>query len=141
MISTPNNQSRILVNPPSMDKFYNTWQFSQAVRVDATVWVAGQIGVDSRGRPGRDIEEQTRLCLQNLTTVLTEAGSSLADVVELVSYHISMDDLQTFVAVKSEFFPSNYPAWTAIGVTALALPELLVEVKAIAVVDSGISPT
>jgi enamine deaminase RidA (YjgF/YER057c/UK114 family) len=48
-----------------------------------------------------------------------------------------MDDLHTFAAVKSEFFQKNYPAWTVVGVTALALPELLVEVRATAVIGSG----
>jgi enamine deaminase RidA (YjgF/YER057c/UK114 family) len=133
------NQARILINPPGSEQFYNTWQFSQAVRVGDTLWAAGQLGVDGNGQPGRTIEEQTRLAFQNLARVLAEAGSSLADVVELVTYHLAMNDLHTVAAVKAEFFTANYPAWTVVGVTALALPELLIEVKATAVIGSGLS--
>ena len=132
--------ARLLVNPPGTELFYTTWQFSQAVRVGDTLWIAGQIGIDSNGQPGRTIEEQTRLAFQNLALVLQEAGGSLADVVELVTYHLAMNDLRTVAAVKAEFFPANYPAWTVVGVTALAFPELLVEVKATAVIGTGLLP-
>jgi enamine deaminase RidA (YjgF/YER057c/UK114 family) len=132
--------ARRLVNPPGTEHFYTTWQFSQAVRVGDTLWIAGQIGVDRNGQPGRTIEAQTRLAFQNLAQVLQEAGGSLADVVELVTYHLAMNDLRTVAAVKAEFFPAQYPAWTVVGVTALAFPELLVEVKATAVIGSGRLP-
>lgn len=39
--------------------------------------------------------------------------------------------------VKDEFIPDRFPSWTAIGATQLALPELLVEVRAVAVVGCG----
>jgi enamine deaminase RidA (YjgF/YER057c/UK114 family) len=130
---------RVLINPPGTEEFYNTWQFSQAVRVGDTVWLSGQIGVDQNGRAGGSVEEQAHLAFENLVAVLAEADASLADVVELVTYHLSMNDLHTFAAVKSKFFPEDYPTWTVVGVTALALPELLVEVKATAVIGSGLS--
>lgn len=61
----------------------------------------------------------------------------MADVVELTTYHLAMDDLPKVGAVKGEFIPRDFPAWTAVGVTALAFPELLVEVKATAVIGSS----
>ena len=137
MKATQSPMQRVLVNPPGTEEFYNTWQFSQAVRVGDTLWLAGQIGVDQNGRAGTNVEEQARLAFGHLERVLAEAGGSLADVVELVTYHLSMDDLHTFAGVKAEFFTQDYPAWTVVGVTALALPELLVEVKATAVIGSG----
>jgi enamine deaminase RidA (YjgF/YER057c/UK114 family) len=136
MQSIEATKNRVLINPPGTEEFYNTWQFSQAVRVDDTVWLSGQIGVDQNGQTGGNVEEQARQAFNNLRAVLAEADGSLTDVVELVTYHLAMDDLHTFAAVKSEFFPENYPAWTVVGVTALALPELLVEVKATAVIGS-----
>ena len=139
MKSTLTANSRTLINPPGTEEFYNTWQFSQAVRVGDTVWLSGQIGIDRNGRAGGSLEEQAHLAFTNLATVLAAAGASLTDVVELVTYHLSMKDLHTFAKVKSEFFPEDYPAWTVVGVTALALPELLVEVKATAVIGSGLS--
>ena len=43
-----------------------------------------------------------------------------------------------FGKVKDEFFPKRYPSWTAVGVTQLAMPELLVEIRAVAVVGSAL---
>ena len=46
-------------------------------------------------------------------------------------------ELEEFAKVKDEYLPRNYPAWTAVGVTQLALPELRIEVRAVAVAGSG----
>ena len=127
---------RKLINPPGTEKTYERWQFSQAVRVGETVWVSGQMGMEGKS-PAQGIEAQTRIAFENLTRVLAEGGATLADVVELVTYHKSMSDLAGFSKAKAEFFPSNYPAWTAVGVTELAVPGILVEVRATAVVGSG----
>ncbi len=132
-------KSRVLVNPSGTEEFYNTWQFSQGARVGDILWTAGQIGIGPDGSPGGTLEEQARLAFQNLSRVLEEAGGSLTDIVELVTYHLSIDDLQAFAAVKAEFIEEDFPPWTVVGVSALALPELLVEVKATAVIGSGSS--
>lgn len=139
MDSETSERKRELINPAGTEEFYNTWQFSQGVRVGDTVWVSGQIGIGADGQTGATVEAQARLAFQNLSRVLAEAGGGLADVVELVTYHLSMDDLHTFAGVKAEFFPQDYPAWTVVGVTALALPELLIEVKATAVIGSALT--
>lgn len=136
---TTNNKQRTLINPPGSEEFYNTWQYSQGVRVGDTLWMAGQIGIGPDGQTGETLEEQTRFAFQNMARVLEEAGGSLADVVELVTYHTSMAHLQTVAAVKAEFFTENFPAWTVVGVTALALPDLMIEVKGTAVIGSGLS--
>jgi len=130
---------KVLVNPPGTEQIYSSWQFSQAVRVGDTVWVSGQVGVDENMTPGEGIEAQARLMFENLQGVLSEAGATLADVVEIVTFHISMQDIAGFAKIKSEFIPEDYPAWTAVGVTQLVLPDLLVEMKATAVIGSGAS--
>lgn len=129
--------ARTLINPAGSEEFYNTWQFSQAARVGDITWLAGQLGIGPDGRPGATIEEQTRFAFQNLARVLAAAGGSLADIVDLTTYHIAMSDLPKVAAVKAEFLPANFPPWTAIGVTQLALPEMLIEVKATAVIGCG----
>jgi enamine deaminase RidA (YjgF/YER057c/UK114 family) len=137
MGTAQSDRKKILVNPPGTEQIYSTWQFSQAVRVGDTVWVSGQVGVDETMTPGEGIEAQARLAFKNLEAALTEAGGSLADVVEIVTFHTSMQDVAGFAKVKSEFIPENYPAWTAVGVTELVMPDLLVEMKATAVIGSG----
>ena len=126
---------RKLINPPGTEKIYEKWQYSQAVRVGDTIWVSGQVGMDRKG-PAEGIEAQSRIAFESLKRVLAEGGASLGDVVELVTYHTNMADMPGFAKVKAEFFPANYPAWTAVGVAALAVPGILLEVRATAVVGS-----
>lgn len=124
----------MLINPPGTEEFYNTWQFSQGARVGNTIWLAGQLGIGPDGKPGATIEEQTRFAFQNVARTLAAAGSSLDNIVDLTTYHIAMSDLPKVAAVKAEFIKANFPPWTAIGVTQLALPEMLIEVKVTAVI-------
>lgn len=128
---------RRLINPPGTEGIYKAWKFSQAIRVGDTVWVSGQTGIGADGKIPDGIEAQSRLALEGLKRVLAEAGADLGDVVELVTFHVDMAETAAFGKVKSEFFTENYPAWTAVGTTALVLPGLLVEVKATAVVGSA----
>jgi len=108
--------------------------YSQAVRVGDLVIVAGQMPCDAGANlvaPG-DIKGQTRKVFENMKAVLAAAGLGLEDLVEIVSYHTDMTTLGDVAAVKSEFLHSDFPAWTALGVTGLALPGQLIEIKATA---------
>jgi hypothetical protein len=60
------------------------------------------------------------------------AGAPLENVVDLVRYHTDMRDVMRFLEVKNRYFTKDYPDWTANGVSALAMPGLLVEIKATA---------
>lgn len=132
--------TRALINPGSTKTMYDNFHFSQAVRVGDMVWVSGQVGIDAQMRPGKGLTEQARLAFTGLKTVMEAAGAQLSDVVELVTFHIDLrGGSREFGAVKDEFFPNNYPAWTAVGVTQLAMPELLVEIRAVAVIGSALS--
>lgn len=130
-------KARTLINPPGAEEFYNTWQFSQGARVGDTVWLAGQLGIGLDGKPGATIEEQTRFAFQNVARLLETAGGTLADIVDLTTYHVDMTDLPRVAAVKAEFIQENFPPWTAVGGTQLALPGMLIEVKVTAVIGSG----
>ncbi len=133
-----NDFKKTLVNPEGTEAIYESLQFSQAVRSGNMVWVSGQVGVDEHFNIGEGIEVQTRLAFQNLTSVIENAGGSLSDIVELVTYHTSMKDMKGFSKVKSEFINEDYPAWTAIGVTELVMPGLLVEIRATVIIGSRI---
>jgi len=128
-------EKKQLINPKGSEHIYQSMQFSQAIKYKNTIWVSGQVGVDENFKVGEGIEEQAKMAFQNLEKVLKEAGSGLKDIVELVTYHTSMKDIGGFSKVKAKFIPENYPAWTAVGVTELVLPDLLVEIKATAIID------
>ena len=134
---TTGKSQKVLINPPGTEAIYENWQFSQAVRVGDTVWVSGQVGIDENMQVGEGIEAQARLAFQSLEKILAEAGASLADVVEITTFHTSLSETAGFSKVKGEFIPENYPAWTAVGTTELVLPGLLIEMKAVAVIGCG----
>ncbi|PKN19120.1 MAG: hypothetical protein CVU71_10095 [Deltaproteobacteria bacterium HGW-Deltaproteobacteria-6] len=130
-------KKKVLINPAGTEETYRRMKFSQATRVGEMVWVSGQVGMDEKGAVGEGIEAQARLAFKNLEHVLAEAGATLADIVELMTFHTSMSDIRGFSKVKAEFIPENYPAWTAVEVKGLVMPQLLIEIKAIAVIGSG----
>ena len=124
--------------PAPFQAFYDAYHFSPATRVGDTIWVSGQVGLDAQGKPGEGMQAQAQIAFECLKVILEEAGASLADVVELTTFHTDLrGEIAAFTAVKDAYFPSRYPSWTAVGVTQLALPELLVEVRAVAVAGSG----
>jgi enamine deaminase RidA (YjgF/YER057c/UK114 family) len=129
---------RLLVNPKETQPMYDSFHFSQANRVGDTIWVSGQVGIDDEMKPASGMAAQARLAFGNLKRTLAAAGATLGDVVELTTFHIDLrGELEEFANVKDEYIPRNYPAWTAVGVTQLALPELRVEIRAVAVVGSS----
>src|SRR5690242_13336456 len=132
--------TRTLINPASTKVLYDNYHFSQATRVGDTIWVSGQVGLDPNMRPGKGLSEQARLAFGGLKRVLEAAGATLGDVVELITFHVDLrGGSAEFGKVKDEFFPSNYPSWSAVGVTQLAIPELLIEIRAVAVIGSALS--
>jgi enamine deaminase RidA (YjgF/YER057c/UK114 family) len=131
---------RQIVNTPSTQAMYDAYHFPQATRVGNMIWVSGQVGIDAAMKPGKGMAEQSRLAFQSLQAVLAAAGATLADVTELMTFHTDLrGEMKAFSQVKDEFFTERYPSWTAVGVTQLALPELLVEIRAVAVAGSTLS--
>lgn len=132
------NLKRQSINPPPTQTLYDNFHFSQATRVGDMIWVSGQVGLDASMSPGEGIEEQAHLAFLALKHVLEAAGSCLADVVELMTFHTELqNDMRVFAQVKDQYFPDRYPSWTAIGTTQLALPALRVEIRAVAVAGCG----
>jgi 2-aminomuconate deaminase len=88
---------------------------------------------DPDGRPVLDIRVQTRAVLENIGAVLAAVGASLADVVEVTSFLVDMDDFDGYNEVYAEYFSAeDGPARTTIAVRQLPHPHLLVEIKAVA---------
>jgi 2-iminobutanoate/2-iminopropanoate deaminase len=119
-----------------------SWQdqfgFSQAWRVDgaeAVVFVAGQgpLSPDGRLVGEGDFDAQVRQTFANLSTVLEQAGASLESVVKLGVYLTDIAMLREYGRIRAELMPGPAPASTAVQIGALALPGMLLEVEAIAV--------
>lgn len=104
------------------------------------IFVAGQIALDKDGNlvGAGDLRAQTTQVLGNVKAALAAAGATFADVVKQNTYVVGLspDKLPIIREVRSQFFPAeNPPASTLVGVTALAMEGLLIEVEVVAVVD------
>ena len=87
---------------------------------------------DRAGAARLDIRVQTRSVIENIRDILVAAGASLADVVEVSTFLVSMDDFKGYNEVYGEFFGYEGPARTTVAVAALPHPHLLIEIKAVA---------
>ena len=119
-----------------------TWQdqlgFSQAWRVDGAqtvVFLSGQAPISPAGNlvGNGDFEVQARQVFDNLLAVLEQSGAGFEAIVKLTVYMTDTTRLRDFARVKAEYIPGPQPASTAIGVASLALPGMMVEVEATAV--------
>lgn len=94
--------------------------YSQAIRVDDTVYLSGQIGLDPSTMQMADgIEAQVHRVFQNLRAVSSAAGSSLSDVVKLNIYLTDMSNFAKVNEIMATYFRQPYPARAAVGVAEL----------------------
>ncbi len=112
---------------------FDRFGYSAAVRANDTLYVSGQIGLNPDGSmPDHDTAQFVN-AFERLGAILNAGGAHFTDIVDLVTYHVGIQDhFSDFVAVKARFIPDPFPAWTAIGVEALARPGLIIEIKAVA---------
>jgi enamine deaminase RidA (YjgF/YER057c/UK114 family) len=124
--------ARQTIFPPNRHALYEKHGYSAAIRSGDLLFASGQVGSREDGSPEPEYEAQVRLAFQNLEAVLEAAGCTLADVVDMTTFHTDPENqFGTFLTVKSEIFPeAPYPNWTAVGVTWLSGFDF--EIKAVA---------
>lgn len=108
--------------------------YSQAVLVDRTVYVSGQVGLDpSSGQlvPG-GVKEETKQALTNMGEILKAAGCDFTNVVKTTVLLADMNDFNTVNEIYQQYFKSDFPARAAFQVTALP-KGARVEIEAVAV--------
>jgi len=95
--------------------------YSQAVKIDNTVYLSGQIPLvpETMELVEGDMRTQITQVFNNLTAVAKASGGSLADVVKLNIYLTDLDHFPVVNEVMSEFFSQPYPARAAVGVSEL----------------------
>ena len=128
--------AREVIAPTFMATLVESGNYAPAVRAGDFVYVSGQVGRDETMTPvTSSLEAHIEAVFRNLVAVLEASGCEMADVIELVSYHVGLaEQMPTFRSVKRRYFgdPATLPAWTAVGVAALNSPAFLVEIKAVA---------
>lgn len=116
--------------------FEPVFGYSRAVRTDNRVFVSGTVAWGDDGTvvgPG-DMYAQAKQAIANIEAALREAGASLADVVRTRTFVTDISRFGEVARAHSEAFGDVRPAATLVAVTALAGPEMLVEIEADAVV-------
>jgi len=114
---------------------YEPFRLSQGFRVGDLLLISGQAAIDeSGGLVGvGDFDAQAEQVFRNLRRVLEAGGSSLDRVVKVTIFLTDMANFPKIVELRGKWFTPPYPADTIVEVTSLALPELEIEIEAIAV--------
>lgn len=101
------------------------------------VFIAGQVAIDKAGNivGEGDMRTQAKQVFENLKAALESAGGGFDSLVKVTVFVVDMSQLATVREVRNEYLGTTTPpASTAVGVTALARPEFLIEIEAIAAV-------
>jgi len=95
--------------------------YSQAVKIDNTVYLSGQIPLDPETMILVDTDIGAQVCrvFDNLKAVAQASGGSLADIVKLTIYLTDMNNFPTINEIMATYFQAPYPARAAVGVASL----------------------
>jgi enamine deaminase RidA (YjgF/YER057c/UK114 family) len=115
--------------------------FSQAVVASGTrtIYVSGQVPIDESGAliGAGDLAAQATQAMRNVGLALAAAGGTFADVVKITTFVVNYAPEHRAVVAKARapfFAGGDPPASTLLGVSALAVPDWLIEIEAVAVV-------
>jgi 2-iminobutanoate/2-iminopropanoate deaminase len=125
------------LTPYAAPTVYDPPIYAQAVKVEGSrtlLFISGQIDYDANGgcaHPG-DFKAQARAALTALKAQIEAGGGTLANIVKVTTYLTDIRYRADYGPIRSEFFGPKMPPHTLIGVAALATPEFLIEIEAIA---------
>ncbi|KAL6241713.1 hypothetical protein RBB50_011495 [Rhinocladiella similis] len=129
-----------LVNPPTVHEAAPTYSQVQITPISPThdlVTIAGQVGIDTKtGRIPSSYREQVQLALESLKHCLESVGATPSNIIKLTHFTVNLDPKDhSRSELLQEFLGGHRPPGTLVAVSALATPELLYEVDAMAVVQ------
>lgn len=125
---------RIYTTPDPFEPFF----ISQGFRVDDLIFLSGQAAIDKDGNivGAGDFDAQADQVFRNLSELLEAAGSGLDQVVKVTIYLTDMANFPKIMELRQKWFTRPWPADTIVEVSSLALPELMIEIEAIATVGA-----
>ena len=119
---------------------YEAFNIAQAYRAGDFIFVSGQAALDLEGNiiGEGDFEAQAEQAFENLQAVLKAAGSGMDKLIKVNIYVTDMANFQSVVAIRERYFSPPWPADTLVEVSALALPELMIEIEGVALADGEV---
>ncbi len=135
-MSDARNARRITTDPDPFEAF----RISLGHRVGNVLYLSGQASIDERGEVVGvgDFDAQAEQTFANLRRVLEAGGSSLEQVIKVTIFLTDMGNFPKILELRRRHFSPPYPADTIVEVSALGLPELEIEIEALAIVDGRI---
>ena len=121
------------------DNLHRPFGYSHAIQVEKTLYISGQIPLDMELKSvgEGDIAAQTDQAYANMQKVLEEAGGSMRNVVMLNIYCTDLEEYDKHTRpIRKKYFGDYYPATTAVEVRRLYRPEYMIEIEAVAVLDT-----
>jgi 2-iminobutanoate/2-iminopropanoate deaminase len=112
--------------------------FSNCLKVGDQIFMSGMTAGDNKGGVLGDgsPEDQSRQCLNKIKALVEEAGGRLSNVVKLTVYLTNINHRSDFGKVRKEYFKGVMPCSTLIEVNRFVHPNLVIEVDAIAMLNS-----
>ena len=126
------------MNPVELDPDpYEPFNVVQAHEHDGQLYISGQAAIDQNGSivGEDDFNAQAEQVFENLQRVLESGGSTLDQVLKVTIYMTDMSYFDRIVELREEYFTEPYPADTTVEVKSLALPELMLEIEAVALTE------
>jgi 2-iminobutanoate/2-iminopropanoate deaminase len=132
----PVNAHRISTDPDPFEPF----RISLGFRVGDMIYLSGQASIDESGAVvgAGDFDAQAEQTFANIRRVLEHAGASMEKIVKVTIYLTDMGNFPKILDLRERHFSKPYPADTIVEVSALGLPELEIEIEAIALVDGAL---
>jgi enamine deaminase RidA (YjgF/YER057c/UK114 family) len=125
----------------SAEYIKGTWQenrsFSPAVVTDGgkVVWLAGHGGIQTDDhKPITKFSDQVHQAFKNIEATLKRSGGTLQDIVTMTVFINDVRHGDEFVKIRSQYFKEGFPGSALITVAGFAVPELMVEIQAVAVI-------
>jgi len=108
---------------------------SPGFKANGMLFLSGHAAISESGElvGVGDFEAQAQATFESLQRTLRAGGSNLSKVIKVTIYLTDMSHFEHVVALRQKWFSAPYPADTIVEVSALALPELMIEIEAIAV--------
>ena len=119
---------------------YEAFRLAQAYRVDNMIYLSGQAAINMAGEVvgAGDFDAQAAQAFENLQAALRAGGSDLSKIIKVTIFLKDMGNFGKIVGLREKYFTPPYPADTIVEITGLALPELEIEIEAMAFVDGEI---
>ena len=120
-----------------LNSVHSTVGYSHVAKAGDTLYISGQVAKDLEGNlVGQgDFETQVRQVFINLQSIMEEAGGRMQNIAKMTTFLTHYNYIETYRSVRDEFFQEPYPANTLLFIESLALPDFMVEIEAVAVLD------